>query len=123
LKVLIVDDNQDYAEGLADILEAKGHAPHIATSGPEALERIRGEDYDVTFLDVKMSGMNGVEALSAMLEIKPDAKVVMMTAYSVESLLEEAQRAGARAVLRKPLNMDDVFRLIENLPDRIILGG
>jgi DNA-binding NarL/FixJ family response regulator len=70
-----------------------------------------------------MPGMNGVEALSAMLEIKPDAKVVMMTAYSVESLLEGAQRAGGRAVLRKPLNMDEVFRLIENLPDRIILGG
>ena len=121
MKILIVDDNEDYAESMADLLESRGYASSIANSGLQALDLIKENDFDLTFMDVKMPGMNGVETFKAILEIKPKAKVVMMTAYSVETLLEEARLSGVKGVLHKPLNMDEVFQLMENLQNRIIL--
>jgi len=121
LKILIVDDNEDYAEGMADLLQTRGHLSVVANSGQAALNKVRTENFDLTFMDVKMPGMNGIEAYKAILEINPQARVVMMTGYSVESLLEEAVQAGASGVLHKPLNMDEVFKLLESLNDGIIL--
>lgn len=121
LKVLIVDDNEDYAEGMADILETKGYLSVIANSGIEALEKFRAGEIDLTFMDVKMPGMDGVETFKAILEIQPKAKVVMMTAYSVESLLEEALHSGAKGVLHKPINIEEIFSIIENIENNIVL--
>ena len=121
MKILIVDDNKDYAEGMADLLESRGYTSSIANSGLEALDLIKEDDFDLTFMDVRMPGMNGVEAYKAILEINPKAKVVMMTAYSVESLLEEAMLSGVQGVLHKPLNMDEVFEMMEDMRNRIIL--
>lgn len=121
MKILIVDDNEDYAESMADLLESRGYVPSVANSGLEALDLIKENDFDLTFMDVKMPGMNGVETFKAILEIRPTAKVVMMTAYSVETLLEEAMLSGVQGVLHKPLNMDEVFTLMEDIRNRIIL--
>ena len=103
------------------MLDSRGYVSSIANSGLEALDLIRSNDFDLTFMDVKMPGMNGVETFKAILEVKPKAKVVMMTAYSVDSLLEEAMLSGVQGVLHKPLNMDEVFKLMEDLRSRIIL--
>jgi len=115
LEILIVDDDIDYADIMAEYLLIKGHNPTIVNSGKAALEKIKSVDIDVTFMDVLMPEMNGVETFKAMRKIKPRAKVIMMTGYAVDTLLDEAMDAGANAVMHKPINLKELLTILEEL--------
>lgn len=115
-KVFIVDDDEDFAESLAMVLEGRGYQVELASSGEEAIRKFRENDYAITFMDVKMSGKNGVESFLEIRKFKPDARVVMMTGYSVEQLLNQAIENGAWDVLSKPLDIAKVLKLISELP-------
>jgi two-component system response regulator HydG len=122
LKIFIVDDNQDFAESLADILELDGHQVKLAFDGETAIEKFREQNFDITFMDVKLPGMNGVESFFEIRKINPQARVVMMTGYSVEQLLSQAIENGALGVLRKPLEISKLLALLEKVkPSGIIL--
>ena len=60
-RIFIVDDDQDHAESLADILELRGYEVEVAFTGEDAIERFREADFDLVFMDVKLPGKNGVE--------------------------------------------------------------
>lgn len=111
-RVLIVDDDRDHAESLADVLEMRGHEPELAHSGEEALDMVRGTDFDFVLLDVKLPGINGVETFLEMKRIRPGAKVMMMTGFSVEQLVTQAIEGGALGVLYKPFA---ALKLLETL--------
>ncbi len=113
-KMLIVDDDPDMAESIADLVEIRGYEADLASSGAEAIAKFQERDYDIAFMDVRMPGMNGVECLLEILKLKPDAKVVMMTAYSVEQLLRTALNNGAAGVLYKPFEMAEFLALCGN---------
>ena len=120
--VLIVDDEKDLAEGLAEVVELEGHRAAVAFSGEEALEKICGKAFDVIFLDVKLPGMNGVECFLEIRKENPDARVIMMTAYRIEQLLAQAVDNGAAAVLHKPFAPDKILELIDQVrPQGIVL--
>lgn len=122
LQVLIVDDDVDFAEGIADLLEARGYISIIANSGEEALEKIKVHDVDVTLMDVMMPGMNGVDTFKAIREIEPEASVVLMTGYTVERLLADAVNSGAKGVLHKPVGIDDLFSMLAEIgKDELVL--
>lgn len=122
LRILVVDDSRDFAESLADALEPRGHTVALAFSGEEAVQRFETEDFDITFMDVRLPGMNGVESFFALRKMKPDAKVMMMTAHSVEPLLRQAVDGGAVGVLRKPFDMDDLLKTLDTIrPAGIVL--
>jgi two-component system, NtrC family, response regulator HydG len=113
--ILIVDDDRDLAESLADVLEARGYAVELAGSGEEGVECFRRRNFDLVFTDVKLPGMNGVESFFAFRQIRPDAKVVMMTGFSVEQLLAQAVDNGALAVLHKPFAIPDILAVLERV--------
>lgn len=113
--ILIVDDDRDLAESLADVLEARGYGVELAGSGEEGVERFRQRHFDVVFTDVKLPGMNGVESFFAFRRIRRDAKIVMMTGFSVEHLLARAIENGALAVLHKPFAVADILAVIERV--------
>ncbi|MFH0821779.1 MAG: response regulator [Pseudomonadota bacterium] len=121
LRVLVVDDDRDFAESLAMVIESRGHTVALAHSGLEAVERFQREDADISFIDVKLPGMSGLESFLEIRKTRPDAKVVMMTGYSVEQLLAQAVDAGAWGVLRKPLEMPAVVEMLESLNSRPVL--
>ncbi len=112
LRVLIVDDNRDLADGLADLLELEDHEVEVAYRGEDALERYREGRFDLTFLDVKLPGINGLEVFSEIRRIDPDARVVMMTGYRVDQLLQRAIDDGVLKVLRKPFAIEEVLAAI-----------
>lgn len=114
--VLIVDDDEDFAESLAMVLEGRGYQVELANSGEEAIRKLRENDYAITFMDVKMPGKNGVESFLEIRKFKPDARVVMMTGYSVEQLLDQAMEQGAWDILSKPLDINKVLKIISELP-------
>jgi CheY-like chemotaxis protein len=114
-RILIVEDDHDHAESLADILEARGHHVELAHSGEHALERFCEADFDLTLMDVKLPGMNGVETFFKFRRVRPDARVMLMTGYSVEHLVAQAVENGALGVLRKPFSGVDLLRAVDNV--------
>jgi two-component system, NtrC family, response regulator HydG len=115
--ILIVDDNVSLDRTMSFILERKGYSVTIAESGEQALERVREQPFDLIFLDIQMPLMNGTEACKAIKAIRPGAAVVMMTAYAVEDLVNEALQSGARAVLYKPVDVEKLIDLVEAATD------
>jgi DNA-binding NtrC family response regulator len=81
-------------------------------SGEEALAAVQKEEFAVVVMDVRMAGMNGVEAFKAMREVRPGPQVVLMTAYSSAQLLAEAERAGVLRVLPKPVALPGLLLLL-----------
>lgn len=121
-RVFIVEDDRDFAEGLALLLNVEGYEVTIAFSGEEAVEIFKHQDFDITFMDVRLPGMNGVESFFEIRKLKPGARVMMMTAYSVEQLLREAINGGALGVLNKPLNPEKILEMLKTVkPAGVIL--
>ncbi len=122
LRIFVVDDDRDFAASLRFLLESEGHTVQVAHSGEEAVEVLGQETFDLTLLDVRMSGMNGVESFLEVRRQHPSARVMMMTAYSIEELLQQAIDAGALGVLRKPFSEADLLRTLEEVkPAGIVL--
>ncbi|NLD38133.1 MAG: response regulator [Desulfatiglans sp.] len=123
LNILIVDDDRDFAESLSDIFEMEGHKCEMAHDGETAIKKLVEKDFDLTFMDIKMSGKNGVESFLEIRKIKPNAKIIMMTGYSVEDLITQAVENGAWGVLHKPLDMDKILSMIKKvMPTGILIA-
>jgi two-component system response regulator HydG len=123
VSVLVVDDDRDFAESLVMAIEGRGHRVDVAFSGSEAIKRFRAEAYDIAFMDVRLPGMNGVESFMEIRKMVPNARVVMMTGYSVGQLLQQAVENGAWGVLHKPFDMEDLLDMIERIkPDGILVA-
>ena len=96
VRIMIVDDDQDLAESLADLLQAHGYDVATARDGQDALEHARGEDFDITLMDVRMPVMNGVDSFLAIRKIKPQARIIMMTGFK-EPILNARSVPAPRA--------------------------
>jgi DNA-binding NtrC family response regulator len=116
LSVLLVDDEVAFVEALGRRLGRRGFRVATATSGPLALEALAeggATRTDVVILDVKMPGMDGLEALAAIKERHPLVEVVMLTGHAtVESAIEGMKR-GAFDYLMKPCDMDTLTAKLE----------
>ncbi|MGH6932252.1 MAG: response regulator [Dongiaceae bacterium] len=111
---MIVDDDRDLAESLAELLEIHGYTVHIANNGQEAVERYRSDDFDLTFMDVRMPVMNGVDSFFEIRRLKPSARIVMMTGYK-EPIVSKALENGAIGLLNKPFQLDDMLAQLESV--------
>ncbi len=111
--ILIADDNINLVKTMSLILRRKGYRVTAARDGTEAIARVWENPFDIIFMDIKMPGMNGVETFKRIKQIQPEAVVMMMTAYAVEDLIQEALEEGAYGILYKPLDIEKVFAVIE----------
>jgi len=111
--ILIVDDDASMVRTTAMILDRKGYNVDTAEGGARAIEMVQEREYGVIFLDIKMPVMDGVETNRRIKEICPEAVVMMMTAYAVEELVEQALDEGACGILYKPLDIDRMLEIIE----------
>ncbi len=114
-KILIVDDNASLCKTMEFVLNHKGHDVTTAKDGPEALNYVEKKSFEIIFMDIKMPIMNGVETYKRLKEIRPETIVIMMTAYAVEDLVQEAIQEGAYGVIYKPLDIDKIIELIERV--------
>lgn len=115
IKVLVVDDDRRMTKTLCDILKVKGHEAIEAYSGEEAVEKVKSDHPDCVLMDIKMPGINGVEALKIIKTISPDLPVVLMSAYATEEMTEEAKKLGAHSVLNKPVDLQMVLLFLSLL--------
>jgi len=104
VKILLVDDNEAFLDSAMDVLEMEGFDVTTASSGEEGVRKVRSGSFDVVLMDIKMPGLNGVEAFIEMKKHHPNIRVIICTAYMIDDLIRQARREGAFAVLNKPLN-------------------
>lgn len=109
---LIVDDNLDFAENLAEIVRDRGDDVVVAADGREAVARARERTFDAILTDMRMPLMGGAEVVHEIRRIDPGAPALVITAHVGDDALEAARREGLLAVLSKPV---DVARLLELL--------
>ncbi len=119
--ILIVDDEPNMCKTLSAILDAEGYEVSTAASGEEAVEMCSRGSYDIALLDVRMPGMGGVEAFKQIRRLHEDIRIIMVSAYSVDELKEAALDEGAIAFLSKPLDVEQVVKLIGEVKDTAIL--
>jgi two-component system, NtrC family, response regulator HydG len=115
LRILVVDDDIDNAQSLGELFEIEGHRPHVVHSGEDAVEAYMAHHFDLAFMDVMMPGMNGVESFLEIKRRKANAKVFMMTGYSVEELLRQAISEGALGVLSKPMDSAALLTMVNDV--------
>lgn len=113
VKILVVDDDRRIVKTTCDILRVKGHEPIAAFSGEEGVAKVKADPPDCVLMDIKMPGISGVEALKQMKAIAPALPVILASAYATDDLLEEAKKAGAYAILAKPLNIQMVLSFLD----------
>ena len=111
-RYLVVDDNRDLAENLAEILAAEGAEAAVALDGAEALERVRRTRFDVLVTDMRMPAMGGADLVHAVRRIDPGLPVLVITGYAQDQALAAARREGLVAVLEKPVPLARLLRLL-----------
>ena len=111
--ILIVDDEASHRLMLRAVLREDGYAVTEAADGAEAVAAVAKEVFDVILLDIRMTTMDGMEALVEIRKLSPHVPVLIMTAYASVKTAVEALKAGAFDYLMKPLDIDELKVLIE----------
>ncbi len=111
-KILIIDDEVGVCEEFSGILREEEHEVDTALNGEEGLTKLAEKSYDLIFLDVLMPRMEGREALERIRQISK-TPVVIMSGYLPAHKEKEIIQAGALACLKKPLELRQVYELIE----------
>ncbi|MBA3007919.1 MAG: response regulator [Proteobacteria bacterium] len=112
IKLLIVDDELEFAATLAERMELRGIETQIANTGQEALEKVYFSPPDVVILDLKMPDMNGLEVLQGIKALHPSIEVIMLTGHGSTASGIESKEKGAFDYIMKPV---DLTELLEKL--------
>ena len=112
-KILIVDDEPTHLKMLETVLTAEGFELQKANDGQTAIEAVEERFYDLILMDVRMSRMDGIEALKRIKEISPGIPVIIMTAYASVNTAVDALKSGAYDYLTKPLDIDELKILVQ----------
>jgi DNA-binding NtrC family response regulator len=114
--ILVVDDERAMRDSLAAWLREDGYRVDTAADGAQALARVREADYAVCFVDLKMpGGMDGIETMREIRRLRPDAAVVIVTAFAAVDTAVTAMKEGAHDYLVKPFNVEEVSLLTKRL--------
>src|SRR4026208_238675 len=116
-RILVIDDEAEIRRSVRMILEYEGYEVIEASSGPEGLTLAEREAPDIVFLDIKMPGMDGLDALSRIKAIDESLPVVMISAHGSASVGAEATRRGAIDFVEKPFGAERLLVTIRNVLD------
>lgn len=109
-KVLVVDDENSVRDLMTDLLKKEKHLVKSASSGEEALEIIAKEDFDIVVLDIKLSGMSGLETLKKIKELKPAIAVIMTTGFGYdEDLVNKTKELGCSGYIGKNMPTSEIM--------------
>ncbi len=112
-RILVVDDEKSMVTSLRDVLDALGFAVDVAYSGSQAVERASRHRPDFILMDLRMPGIDGVEACREIQRLSPESRVIFMTAYASSSLVVEARSQEHAEVLFKPIEIDHVLEILD----------
>ena len=111
-RVLLVDDEKDFTDVLAQRMETRGVVVDVAPTGVDALEKINEKTYDAIILDLLMPGIDGIETCRRMLEKNPELQIILLSGHATVDKSVEAIKLGAMDFLEKPA---DIQKLMERI--------
>jgi DNA-binding NtrC family response regulator len=109
---LIVDDNQEFAENLAEIVRDRGAEVDLAVGGADAMALVRRRHYHALLTDMRMPGMGGAQVVHEVRRLDPGLPALVVTAHVADDALEAARREGLLAVLAKPVPIATLLELL-----------
>ena len=120
-KILVIDDERAIRNTLKEILEYEKYQVELAENAKQAIELIRGNEYDIILCDIKMPETDGLELLPQLLEEHPDTPVVMISGHGNIDTAVEAIKKGAYDFIEKPLDLNRLLITIRNALDKSTL--
>ncbi|MDY6838609.1 MAG: response regulator [Thermodesulfobacteriota bacterium] len=117
-RILIVDDEKEFVDSLAERLSMRDYDVTTSLSGEEATEKVKGYNFDVVILDVAMPGMDGIAALREIKKLKPLTEVLMLTGNATVETAVEGMKLGALDYVLKPCEIDELVAKIDRGYDR-----
>ncbi len=113
-KILVIDDEQGIRAALGQLLEYEGYQVRTIANAADGIAEYQKWRPQLVFLDVKMAGMDGMEALKKLRELDPTATVVMISGHATIRTAVEATQLGAYEILEKPLDTDRILVMLRN---------
>ncbi|PCJ19772.1 MAG: DNA-binding response regulator [Candidatus Cloacimonadota bacterium] len=114
-KVLVIDDEKVMAGSIKNLLKNRGYFAECFFNPITALNVLQREHFDIVLTDFKMPNIDGLEMIERIKEIRPEAKIILMTAYSSISNAVEAMKKGADEYISKPFEIEDLEKKLEIL--------
>ena len=119
IRVLLVDDEEGYVNVLANRLAKRNLEVTKAYSGTQAIQSLRGQDFDVAVLDLKMEDMDGIEVLKILKTMDPRIAVIMLTGHGSEKAAREGVEFGAFDYLMKPCELEELLGKIHEAYEKL----
>ncbi|WP_299977313.1 response regulator [Desulfobacula sp.] len=113
-KVLLVDDEKEFLEIMSERMTARGMVVTTTDSADKALSILKKESFDAIVMDFQMPGMDGMEALKAIKNLKPELQIILLTGYATVEKTVEAMKIGATDFLEKPADLEALSEKIKN---------
>jgi len=112
VKLLIVDDEQDVREFASNFFRKRKIDVSTASSAEEAIKKVASEQPQIVFLDIKMAGTDGIEALRRIRELNKQIKVIMITGRDDDEAKQKTNELGAYGFIHKPLELDELEKIV-----------
>ena len=112
-RVLLVDDEKDFLDIMAERLGARGMDVTTTTSAEEAIKMVEEDDYDAVIMDLMMPAMDGFKAMKLLLKIRSDLQVILLTGDVPQEKCDEAIKLGALDVIEKPADLNYLTQRIK----------
>ena len=119
LDVLLVDDEEEFADAFAERLRLRGFTPHVANNGDQALRMFEECGARIIILDIKMPGMDGLEVLRRIKKRDPEAQVIILSGHGAEKDELHARGLGAFEYLRKPADIGAVLEALKRAEKKL----
>src|SRR5512133_3460471 len=121
ISILIVDDEESVRDSLLNWFIEDGYNTECAENAGKALQMLETGNYDIILADIKMPGMDGLEMMRRIKLLRPEAIVIVMTAFASVDTAVKALKDGAYDYITKPFDPDDLTHLIRNASKQISL--
>lgn len=115
LRILIVDDDEDFADGLMEVFELEGHLPAMALTGQEGVDAVDSAEFDVALVDIGLPDMSGADCLDAIRKRRPELACFLLTGYSAEEIARRGIETGIAEILTKPVDPNALCRRLAEL--------
>ena len=113
--ILVVDDEEVMCESMAAWLREDGYRVDTASSGQKAVELAKTTDFAICFVDLKMPGMDGIETMMEIHRVRPEASIIIITAYATVDTAIQAMKEGAQEYIVKPCHPQEISMLVSRI--------
>jgi len=112
-RILLIDDEELIIDALQTLLRDLGHEVVGMSKSTDGEREATANDFDLILMDLRMPGKNGAEVTKSILSVKPDAKILIITAFPSDPLARQALDLGAIALVKKPFELGKILEFLQ----------